>query len=114
MEDLARTREQIETLRRSLTYHNHRYYVLDAPEISDEEYDRLLTELKKLEQEHPELVTPDSPTQRVGAATPVDSFKAVHHPVPLLSLANAFSPEDPAAENGHHLNRCPGYRYAGL
>ncbi|NLE94666.1 MAG: NAD-dependent DNA ligase LigA [Dehalococcoidia bacterium] len=96
MEDLARIREQIEALRRSLTYHNHRYYVLDAPEISDEEYDRLLAELKKLEQQHPELTTLDSPTQRVGA-TPVNSFKIVHHPVPLLSLANAFSPEDLAA-----------------
>jgi DNA ligase (NAD+) len=93
MEDLTHVREKIESLRQALTHHSHRYYVLDAPEISDEEYDRLLTELKRLEQEHPELVTPDSPTQRVGA-TPADAFSVVHHPVPLLSLANAFAPGD--------------------
>ena len=93
MEDLTHVRERIESLRQALTHHSHRYYVLDAPEISDEEYDRLLAELKRLEQEHPELVTPDSPTQRVGA-TPADAFSVVHHPVPLLSLANAFAPGD--------------------
>lgn len=96
MEDLTHVRERIESLRQALTHHSHRYYVLDAPEISDEEYDRLLAELKRLEQEHPELVTPDSPTQRVGA-TPADAFSVVHHPVPLLSLANAFAPGDLSA-----------------
>ena len=93
MEDLTHVRERIESLRQTLAYHNHRYYVLDAPEIGDEEYDRFLAELKSLEREHPELVTPDSPTQRVGAA-PTDAFSVVHHPVPLLSLANAFAPDD--------------------
>jgi len=96
MEDLTHVREKIESLRQALTHHSHRYYVLDAPEISDEEYDRLLAELKRLEQEHPEFVTPDSPTQRVGA-TPADAFSVVHHPVPLLSLANAFAPGDLSA-----------------
>ena len=96
MEDLTRVRERAESLRKALAYHSHRYYVLDAPEISDEEYDRLFAELKRLEQEHPELVAPDSPTQRVGAA-PADAFSVVHHPVPLLSLANAFAPGDLSA-----------------
>lgn len=93
MDDSAHVRERIESLRQSLNYHNHRYYVLDSPEISDEEYDRLFAELKQLEQQHPDLVTPDSPTQRVGAA-PVAALGTFEHPVPLLSLANAFSPED--------------------
>lgn len=93
MDDSAHVRERIESLQQSLNYHNHRYYVLDSPEISDEEYDRLFAELKQLEQQHPDLVTPDSPTQRVGAA-PVAALGTFEHPVPLLSLANAFSPED--------------------
>lgn len=93
MGDSARVRERIESLRQSLNYHNHRYYVLDAPEISDEEYDRLFAALKELELQHPEFVTPDSPTQRVGAA-PSQALDTVEHPVPLLSLANAFKPED--------------------
>lgn len=93
MEDLADIREKIASLRRRLEYHNHRYYVLDAPEISDEEYDELLRELKRIEQEHPELITVDSPTQRVGAA-PATEFGVVRHPVPMLSLANAFAPDE--------------------
>ena len=96
MGDLTRVRERVDSLRDQLTYHNHRYYVLDSPQISDEEYDRLLTELKNLEREHPDLITVDSPTQRVGAA-PAEGFGAVHHPLPLLSLANAFNPDDLSA-----------------
>ncbi|MBN1153101.1 MAG: NAD-dependent DNA ligase LigA [Dehalococcoidia bacterium] len=96
MEDLAHVQDRIASIRRTLTYHNHRYYVLDSPEISDEEYDKLLRELKTLEQEHPELITPDSPTQRVGAA-PAAEFNVVHHPIPMLSLANAFAAEDLAS-----------------
>ncbi|MCH8195805.1 MAG: NAD-dependent DNA ligase LigA, partial [Chloroflexi bacterium] len=80
---------RIAELRRTVDYHNHRYFVVDDPEISDAEYDLLLRELQELEAEHPELQTPDSPTQRVGA-TPVDAFQSVRHPVALLSLANAF------------------------
>ncbi len=75
-------------LRRLLEHHNHRYYVLDDPEISDPEYDDLLRELMALEEEHPELRTPDSPTQRVGAK-PAGRFGEVRHPQPMLSLANA-------------------------
>ncbi len=93
MDDLTRSRERINSLRDTLNYHNHRYYVLNAPEISDEEYDRLLAELKDLERQHPELITPDSPTQRVGRA-PAEVFGVVEHPVPLLSLANAFTLDD--------------------
>ncbi|MCI0864160.1 MAG: NAD-dependent DNA ligase LigA [Chloroflexi bacterium] len=73
--------------------HNHRYYVLDDSTISDAEYDRLLQELRALESEHPELLTPDSPTQRVGGA-PADGFIQVQHSAPMLSLANAFNRED--------------------
>jgi DNA ligase (NAD+) len=80
-------------LRRLIDYHNYRYYVLDDPEIGDEEYDALLDELRAIEAEHPELVTPDSPTQRVGAE-PVSDLVKVRHPQPMLSLANARSAEE--------------------
>ncbi len=93
MEDLEKIKARIEELRSQINYHNYRYYVLDSPEISDAEYDELMRELKKLEEEHPEFITPDSPTQRVGAA-PVEAFGVVEHPRPLLSLGNAFTPEE--------------------
>lgn len=93
MADVAEVKQRIEELRRLINYHNYRYYVLDSPEISDAEYDELMRELKRLEEEYPELITPDSPTQRVGAA-PVEAFGVVEHPQPLLSLANAFSDEE--------------------
>ena len=89
-------KQRIEELRSLINYHNHRYYVLDSPEISDEEYDELMRELSQLEVEHPELITSDSPTQRIGAP-PAEEFGVVEHPEPLLSLANAFSYEDLAA-----------------
>jgi DNA ligase (NAD+) len=85
--DAARRRAT--QLRRELAEHNHRYHVLDAPIISDAEYDRLLAELKTIEEAHPDLLTPDSPTQRVGAA-PAAEFTPVRHEVPMLSLENAF------------------------
>ena len=85
--------KQAEKLRRVINTHNHRYYVLDDSTISDAEYDRLLQELRALESEHPELLTPDSPTQRVGGA-PADGFIQVQHSAPMLSLANAFNRED--------------------
>jgi len=84
---------RMESLRQSLHHHNYRYYVMDDPEVSDAEYDRLLQELKTLEQAHPHLVTPDSPTQRVGAS-PLEKFEAIAHAVPMLSLDNAFQEED--------------------
>jgi DNA ligase (NAD+) len=83
-------RDRIEELRRSIEYHNHRYYALDEPEISDFEYDNLMRELMELEGENPELVTPDSPTQRVGAA-PVSAFPPMPHRIPMLSIDNAMS-----------------------
>jgi len=85
--------ERIRALRAALERHNYRYYVLDAPEISDAEYDQLFRELEALERAHPELITSDSPTQRVGAA-PATQFGTVRHRVPMLSLDNAFSHEE--------------------
>ena len=79
-------------LRRELDHHNHRYYVLDDPEVGDDEYDALLDELRAIEAEHPELRTADSPTQRVGAP-PLERFHQVEHAEPMLSLANARNEE---------------------
>ena len=93
MMDSAQAKQRIAELRKQINYHNYRYYVLDSPEVSDAEYDKLMKELNQLEEEHPQLVTPDSPTQRVGAA-PVEAFGVVEHPLPLLSLGNAFSKEE--------------------
>jgi len=86
-------KQRVEKLREQIRYHNYRYYVLDDPEIPDAEYDRMMRELQKLEAAHPELITPDSPTQRVGAQ-PLDGFGEVRHEVPMLSLDNAFSDEE--------------------
>lgn len=85
--------QKIQKLREQLNFHNYRYYVLDDPEVPDAEYDRLLRELEKLEAEHPELVTEDSPTQRVGAR-PLTAFDEVRHEIPMLSLGNCFSEEE--------------------
>ncbi|MEI9476281.1 MAG: NAD-dependent DNA ligase LigA [Deltaproteobacteria bacterium] len=82
-------KKRVERLREEIEYHNHRYYVLDQPEISDAEYDRLMRELEKLEDQYPELRTLNSPTQRVGAP-PLEAFEIVRHTLPMLSLANAF------------------------
>ncbi|MGI9304079.1 MAG: NAD-dependent DNA ligase LigA [Gammaproteobacteria bacterium] len=84
---------RITALREELDYHSYRYYVLDDPQLPDVEYDRKLRELEALEATHPELVTPDSPTQRVGAK-PLGAFAEVKHDVPMLSLANAFGDEE--------------------
>ena len=93
MSDLTDIQNQINGLRKQLNYHNNRYYVLDSPEISDAEYDNLMQSLRKLEEQYPQFLTPDSPTQRVGAA-PVEALGVVEHPLPLLSLGNAFVTED--------------------
>ena len=85
--------QRVEELRRALEYHGHRYYVLDDPEIGDDAYDALLDELRTLEAEHPELLTPDSPTQRVGG-TPISKLEKVSHLQPMLSLANVRSAEE--------------------
>ena len=90
MRDVAR---KIEKLREELRRHEHLYYVLDAPEISDAEYDALMNELKRLEAAHPELITADSPTQRVGGK-PAEGFKKAQHSRPMLSLDNAYNAEE--------------------
>jgi len=84
---------EYEKLKSEINYHNYRYHVLDNPVISDYEFDRLLTELRQMESDHPDWVSGDSPTQRSGAA-PADQLKKVSHPAPILSLANAFSADD--------------------
>ena len=88
-----KARQRVEALRRDIETHSHRYYVLDAPTIPDSEYDKMFRELLELETAYPELVTPESPTQRVGGA-PLQEFPQVVHAVPMLSLNNAFSDED--------------------
>jgi len=90
---LAKLKSRVKALSDALNDHNHRYYVLDDPNISDAEYDELFQELQRIEQEHPELLSKDSPTQRVGAA-PLSHFESITHAVPMLSLGNAFSADD--------------------
>ena len=85
--------QRAEELRAELRRHEHLYYVLDAPEITDAQYDALMNELKRIEAAHPELVTPDSPTQRVGGK-PAEGFQKVRHSRPMLSLDNAYSAEE--------------------
>ena len=86
----AGVEEEIASLRRELERHEYLYYVLDQPEISDAEYDAMMARLRKLEAEHPELITPDSPTQRVGGK-PREGFVRVRHSSPMLSLDNAYN-----------------------
>jgi len=89
----VKDRKRVEQLREQIQFHEHRYYVLDDPEISDAKYDLLVNELKQLEKEHPDLVTPDSPTQRVGGR-PREGFVKVEHSSPMLSLDNAYNEEE--------------------
>lgn len=86
---MTSVQEQITALRTTLRHHEYLYHVMDTPEIPDAEYDRLMRELRELESVHPDLITPDSPTQRVGAA-PLATFEQVRHEVPMLSLDNTF------------------------
>jgi DNA ligase (NAD+) len=110
MGDVNKVKKKIEELRGTINHHNYRYHVLDSPEISDAEYDELMKDLRQLEAEHPELVTPDSPTQRIGAP-PVEAFGVVEHPQPLLSLANAFSYEELAAWHKRVSNLLGGRQF---
>ncbi|MDY6966078.1 MAG: NAD-dependent DNA ligase LigA [Halobacteriota archaeon] len=80
---------RLEELKRALQYHNYRYYTLADPEISDAEYDRLMLKLEEMEREHPELITPDSPTQRIGAS-PAEGFETYEHSIPMQSLSSVF------------------------
>ena len=93
--NLSEAQKRADELHRLIEHHDYRYYVLDDPEVPDAEYDRLMRELQAIESGFPELVTADSPTQRVSG-TPMDGFETVYHRVPMLSLANAFSEEEVA------------------
>src|SRR3989338_7579003 len=93
MDALAQAKKEIERLKAQINYHNYRYYVLDSPEVSDADYDGLMRELRQLEEKYPTLLTPDSPTQRVGAE-PVSALGVVEHRLPLLSLGNVFSNDE--------------------
>src|ERR1022692_3109478 len=97
--------KKIEALREKIRHHEHLYYVLDNPEISDAEYDNLTQQLKDLEKEHPALVTPDSPTQRVGGK-PREGFVKVRHSTPMLSLDNTYNEED-VTLNGRTVQSVP-------
>src|SRR5947209_13961571 len=85
--------KKVDSLREKIRYHEHRYYVLDQPEITDAEFDRLMEQLKKLESEHPDLITPDSPTQRAGGK-PREGFIKVQHSAPMLSLDNTYNEQE--------------------
>ena len=98
------TRTKIDNLRSELNDHNYRYYVLDDPVISDAEYDRLLRELQSLEDTHPELITDDSPTQRVGAL-PLEGFGNIEHRIPMQSLANAMDSDELLAFHDRLIRR---------
>ena len=94
--DLHNPAEQIEALREEIRRHDYQYYVMDAPSIPDSEYDKLFRQLQTLEQDNPDLITPDSPTQRVGGK-PLKAFDSVTHRVAMLSLNNAFEEGEVAA-----------------
>jgi DNA ligase (NAD+) len=93
MDNPEEIKEKIEKLRAEINRHNRLYHIEDNPEISDAEYDGLMRELKQLEEEYPQFLTADSPTQRIGAA-PLEAFGIVEHRYPLFSLGNTFSDED--------------------
>lgn len=109
----ATVRQRADQLRQQLEHHNYCYFVLDTPEVSDAEYDRLMAELREIESQYPELVTAESPTQRIGA-TPAAQFTQVRHTVPMLSLDNAFDEAD-VAEFDRRIRQRLGdeeYQYA--
>ena len=89
----ASVQKKIESLREKIRHHEYLYYVLDNPELTDADFDKLMNELKRLEAEHPELITPDSPTQRVGGK-PREGFARAKHSSPMLSLDNAYTEEE--------------------
>ena len=91
--DKEKAKKRLKTLREEIRKNDYLYYVLNKPVISDSKYDRLMDELKKIENQYPDLITPNSPTQRVGAA-PLDEFETVKHTKPMLSLDTALKEED--------------------
>ena len=106
----AESQTRLRKLREEIGYHNHRYYALDDPVVSDAEYDHLMRALQELEQKHPELVTPDSPTQRLGAS-PAEGFAEVEHLSPMLSLSNAFNFEELEAWHRRAQNLLDGAQF---
>lgn len=109
--DKTTAKGRLDQLRQEINRHNWLYHVQDAPEISDAEYDKLMRELVELEEQYPELIVPESPSQRVGGAI-LEGFTPVRHPVPMLSLDNAFSPEELRAFDqrlGRLLGTAPAY-----
>jgi DNA ligase (NAD+) len=110
MPGLEKARTQIEELRSRIRRHDYLYYVLDRPEISDAEYDKLFEKLKRLEEEHPDLITPDSPTQRVGGQ-PVEGFAPVQHKAAMLSLDNAYSSDEVREFEARLKRALPGERF---
>lgn len=109
--NLEQARQRVADLSRELNYHNHRYYVLDDPVIGDGDYDRRLQELRQLEADYPELITPDSPTQRIGGE-PADGFVPVQHRHTMLSLGNVFDPDGLAAWHKRVTNLLDGAAFA--
>src|SRR5438552_13554572 len=87
------TEKKLDSVRNKIRHHEHLYYVLDQPEISDQDFDKLMQQLKNLESAHPELITPDSPTQRVGGK-PREGFVKVRHSSPMLSLDNTYNEDE--------------------
>ena len=92
-ESLKGIEDQVMKLREQINYHNHKYHTLDSPEIKDSEFDALFEKLKSLEARNPDIITIDSPTQRMGAV-PLESFSQIRHERPMLSLDNAFTEKD--------------------
>ena len=93
MSSLQESQERHQVLAAKIEHHNRLYYTLDAPSISDYEYDQLMHELQQIEAQYPQLLTPQSPSQRVGSE-PLDAFEQIQHEMPMLSLSNGFSDED--------------------
>src|SRR5690606_15975676 len=91
--EIAQAQEKVASLKELLNRYAHEYYVLDNPSVPDSEYDQKLEELRRLEEEYPELITSDSPTQRIGGQ-PLEGFQKVQHTIPMLSLGNAFNEQD--------------------
>jgi DNA ligase (NAD+) len=108
MEDLEKAKKEIETLKKKIRHHDYRYYVLNQPEVSDAEYDKLMRRLKELEERYPKLKSSDSPTQRV-AGRPLEKFRQVRHRIPMLSLDNAYSVEE-LKEWTQRVRKGLGYR----
>ena len=109
-EDMEKIKLHVQDLRAEIELHNYRYYVLDQPTIPDAEYDKLFRELQQIEQNYPQLISADSPTQRVGAA-PLKAFAQISHRMPMLSLSNAF---DDAEVKAFDRRVCEGLSVASV